>query len=542
MAIVQISRIQVRRGQKNVGSGIPQLAGGEFGWAVGTRELYIGNGSVSEGSPAVGNSKILTEHDNLFSFADQYTFQKNVATMQTGTTSMLPVARTLQERLDEKVSVKSFGASGDGSDQTVVMQRAIDQLYLNSATKGSTASRVTLEIPAGEYLLSASLKLPPYATIVGAGQDKVKITQGGNAPVFETVNSGSTPGSYAQDSSSTTLNQAQKILLKGFTIIQNTTNLGISLVSCKESTFEDLIIHGGWTSGTAAGANQNAIRMNSLSTAVSCNRNKFKNVKIKGFGTGVVSDFDVVENTFDKCEFDTLSYGVYFGANTTIGQQGMATGPQRNAFTNCEFHDIDQQGIFIHKGNFNSSNNNRFTSVGNNGGNEGNASHSIIKFTDGTALSNYSTNDFFTRTSDLSFNQNFISGYRYIPEVEGPGVFDNSYSYRFPVTQQNSAVRVLRCPGYATRNVEVEYIYKSSQVNAVREGKLDILVNLADGTASVTDDYTYLGSSSYATNIEFSVALADENSDATNDTVVISMKNTTTSDTGDILFKLRYKT
>ena len=177
MAIVQISRIQVRRGQKNVGSGIPQLAGGEFGWAVDTRELYIGNGSVSEGSPAVGNSKILTEHDNLFSFADQYTFQKNVATMQTGTTSMLPVARTLQERLDEKVSVKSFGASGDGSDQTVVMQRAIDQLYLNSATKGSTASRVTLEIPAGEYLLSASLKLPPYATIVGAGQDKVKITQ-----------------------------------------------------------------------------------------------------------------------------------------------------------------------------------------------------------------------------------------------------------------------------------------------------------------------------------------------------------------------------
>ena len=542
MAIVQISRIQVRRGQKNVGSGIPQLAGGEFGWAVDTRELYIGNGSVSEGSPAVGNSKILTEHDNLFSFADQYTFQKNVATMQTGTTSMLPVARTLQERLDEKVSVKSFGATGDGSDQTVVIQRAIDQLYLNSATKGSTASRVTLEIPAGEYLLSASLKLPPYVTIVGAGQDKVKITQGGNAPIFETVNSGSTPGSYAQDSSSTTLNQAQKILLKGLTLVQNTTNLGISLVSCKESTFEDLIIEGAWTSGTAAGANQNAIRMNSLSTAVSCNRNKFKNIKIKGFATGVVSDYDVVENVFDQCEFDTLKYGVYFGENTTIGQQGMATGPQRNIFTDCEFHDIDQQGIFVHKGNFNSSNNNRFTSVGNNGGNEGNATHSIIKFTDGTALSNYSTNDFFARTSDLSFNQNFISGYTYVPEVEGPGVFDNSYSYRFPVTQQNSAVRVLRCPGYATRNVEVEYIYKSSSVNAVREGKLDILVNLADGTASVTDDYTYLGASSYATNIEFSVALADENSDATNDTVVISMKNTTTSDTGDILFKLRYKT
>ena len=65
MAIVQISRIQIRRGQKNVGSGVPQLAGGELGWAVDTRELYIGNGSVSEGSPAVGNSKVLTESPSL---------------------------------------------------------------------------------------------------------------------------------------------------------------------------------------------------------------------------------------------------------------------------------------------------------------------------------------------------------------------------------------------------------------------------------------------------------------------------------------------
>ena len=65
MAVVQISRIQVRRGQKNIGSGIPQLASGEIGWAVDTREMYIGNGSVAEGSPSVGNTKILTEFDNL---------------------------------------------------------------------------------------------------------------------------------------------------------------------------------------------------------------------------------------------------------------------------------------------------------------------------------------------------------------------------------------------------------------------------------------------------------------------------------------------
>ena len=52
MAIVSISRIQIRRGKKNVGSGLPQLAGGEFGWAIDTQELFLGNASVAEGAPS----------------------------------------------------------------------------------------------------------------------------------------------------------------------------------------------------------------------------------------------------------------------------------------------------------------------------------------------------------------------------------------------------------------------------------------------------------------------------------------------------------
>ena len=63
MAVVSISRIQQRRGKANSGTGLPQLASGEFGWAVDTQELYIGNGSVSEGAPAVGNTRILTQLD-----------------------------------------------------------------------------------------------------------------------------------------------------------------------------------------------------------------------------------------------------------------------------------------------------------------------------------------------------------------------------------------------------------------------------------------------------------------------------------------------
>ena len=66
MAVVSISRIQIRRGRKNQGSGLPQLASGEFGWATDAQELWIGNGAVSEGSPYVGNTQILTQHDDLF--------------------------------------------------------------------------------------------------------------------------------------------------------------------------------------------------------------------------------------------------------------------------------------------------------------------------------------------------------------------------------------------------------------------------------------------------------------------------------------------
>lgn len=60
MAILQISRIQNRRGLKE---DLPQLSSAELGWSVDTRELYIGNGNVLL-SPQPGlNTRILTEHD-----------------------------------------------------------------------------------------------------------------------------------------------------------------------------------------------------------------------------------------------------------------------------------------------------------------------------------------------------------------------------------------------------------------------------------------------------------------------------------------------
>lgn len=62
MAIVQISQITNRKGlQEN----LPQLAGAELGWSVDTRRLYIGNGTLQEGAPVIGNTEILTEFSEI---------------------------------------------------------------------------------------------------------------------------------------------------------------------------------------------------------------------------------------------------------------------------------------------------------------------------------------------------------------------------------------------------------------------------------------------------------------------------------------------
>ena len=77
---------------------------------------------------------------------EQYTY-KNGTSIQTGSSSANPVQRSLQSRLDDIVNVRSFGANGDGTDQTLALRRAIDQLFLpwSSATDAdSLRKRITI--------------------------------------------------------------------------------------------------------------------------------------------------------------------------------------------------------------------------------------------------------------------------------------------------------------------------------------------------------------------------------------------------------------
>lgn len=535
MAVIQISRIQLRRGRANSGTGIPQLASGEMGWAVDTQELFIGNGSVSEGAPYVGNTKLLSEHDNLFEFARNYSYKRGQ--IQSGPTENNPVIRSLQARLDDRVSVRSFGMNGDGSDITADLQRAIDQLFL--LNKSSETSRVELILEPGTYNISNTIYLPPYATLRGAGKEKTYIRQTGSFPAFTTVNSSSTPGTPANSSTDSFDNQAQRISLKGMTI--STAGIGsiLKLQSCRNSTFEDLRIKGTWPDSSYA---PNwfvdvGIELSSLSTVVTCQDNVFKDVEIVDCGYAVQSNFDIINNTWDDCEIVRCGYGFDFGSQTLLGVSGQSFGPRNNLITNTTFEDIDRHAIWITNGSGNLSQNNKFYGVGNDGDeDEENATYSVINF---VSSGNQTSGDWFNRTNNLSLNQAYINGTPYIPEVQGGAVFESIFPNQVNLSTVGSYQKLFRLPAEGVKAYEIDYVYKSSAVNANRQGKLTITIDPVNQLANLTDDFNFIGDSAFAENLSLQAALVDENIDGTVDTLAVNVLNSTTSDDATIYFKVK---
>lgn len=171
MAVVQISRIQHRRGLQQ---DFPQLASAELGWSLDQRRLFIGNGTVEEGAPSTGVTEILTEYSDVLALSRSYTFKGLLAgfVVQTGPDANNPVIRTLQDKLDDFVSVRDFGAIGDGvADDTAAIQRALDN-PLGTATAGGQNSLFhrTVYFPAGDYLISDTIQVPPFTRLQGEGK------------------------------------------------------------------------------------------------------------------------------------------------------------------------------------------------------------------------------------------------------------------------------------------------------------------------------------------------------------------------------------
>lgn len=187
MAIVQISRIQHRRGLQQ---DLPQLSSAELGWSLDTRRLYIGNGTIEEGAPTEGVTEILTEYTDFLGLISSYTFKGTESgyTSITGTSANSPVSRTLQYVLDELVSVKHFGAVGNGLvDDTDAINRALRQIYISTLSSAYPAVRRTIRFPAGVYKITSNIVVPPNCTLVGDGKNSTIISS--NVSVIQTCDS-----------------------------------------------------------------------------------------------------------------------------------------------------------------------------------------------------------------------------------------------------------------------------------------------------------------------------------------------------------------
>lgn len=545
MAVVQISRIQHRRGRKNQGSGLPQLASGELGWAVDTQELYIGNGSVAEGAPYVGNTKLLTEHDNLFAFATNYQYRSNAGTIVTGPNDS-NINRSLQERLDDRVSIRSFGAPGDGSDQTEALQRALNQLYLNSATLATPQSRVILHVEPGNYLISSTIYIPPYVQLVGAGKQKTIFTYTGTGSAFVTSR-GPGPGDntftnedYTNSSklaANTTQAQARYIHLEGFTLNLSAGQKGITLESCRNSYFGNIEIVGSRELGTTPNYDEVAIQLDSLSSVVTCKENFFEYIDIKNIFRAVYSDFDISYNTFEHLHCFNLYNGFVFGENSILGVTGQFQGPSFNTIENSIFSDIEKQGIYIENGKNNRSVKNQFTLVGNNGGSNATPNEPVIQF---LTPDNVSLGDWFDRTSELGNNNIYLNTIAYVPEVSAEAIYDSEYTYKVEAFQSpTSFEKLFKLPADRARSFEIDYLYKSS--STTRHGVMRVTVDPVTDDINFSDDFDITGSNSnHADQLKFQ-AQGFYLGLTTNpiDTVGIMMLNSTGDNEASIYYRVK---
>jgi len=342
MPIVQISRIQHRRGKK---TDLPQLAAGELGWSIDDQRLYIGNGTVADGAPAIGNTEILTANSTAMSAAVGYVYRGYLGSASTPiiTGASGDVTRTLQQTLDDHVSVKAFGAVGDNStDDSAAIQRALDELYSDTDQDDTRARRV-LFFPAGVYRVNTAITVPPFAHIVGEGTDKSVIRNSGNNAVIVTEDDeGQTYGSIG-GSSATTPTQIQ---IENMTFRNTVAYGGVSIDNATHVYFNNCKFQGSFASGGSDASNSKGVTVRST-TALPCSNIVFDQCQFTKFARLVDLSFDVTNMKFTNCDFTTAYYGAIIGESMDGSTNGLTKGPRGVHFVNSSWATISQQAILV---------------------------------------------------------------------------------------------------------------------------------------------------------------------------------------------------
>lgn len=397
MAIVQISQITNRKGlQEN----LPQLAGAEFGWSVDTRQLYIGNGTLEEGAPVIGNTEILTEFSDIIALNTTYTYKGQAAgyTVQTGPTPTDPVVQSLQSWMDQFATVKDFGAVGDGiTDDTDAINRALYQLFCREV---NPQIRRSLFFPAGVYRVTSTILIPTYATLWGEGADN-SVIQLDDSITDSTSNAyvARTADSLQQYGVNIGTNGAAPpafitVTNMGFRNLDATTDVFL-VEDANNCNFEKVGFFGPLTATnlTTEGDFTKGVAFASTSSLI-CEQIVFNGCRISGTVYGVASDQQTKGITFTNGYFDTLYKGVNLGTNTVVNG-----GPNGIRITHNVFDNIYSEGIVFGDVSLNASGHNIFYDVGNHFGGTTTPYTAII---DIQSNNNVSISDMFERADAYS--------------------------------------------------------------------------------------------------------------------------------------------
>ena len=396
MAIVQISQITNRKG---LNIDLPQLAGAELGWSTDTRQLYIGNGTLEDGAPVVGNTEILTQFSDILNFTTTYTYKGQAAgyTVQTGPTAGTPITNSLQNWLDQFASVLDFGAVGDGTtDCTDAINRALYQLYCREV---NPQIRRSLFFPAGVYKVSGSINIPPFATLYGEGPDNsvIRLVNGSGAVpyVAQTADSLQQTGANIGSGGAITP-QYVTINNLGFSSLDPLSSIFL-VEDATNFRFQNVGFYGPMTTSTLTTDANATSGVAFISTpSLICSQIVFDSCVFNGVVWGVNNNQQIEGITFTNSQFDTLYRGIMLGTEAPS-----VTAPTGVRITSNMFNNIWYEGIvFGVYASLNASGHNIFYDVGNQfTGSTGTPATSIIKILNSN---NVSISDLFQRTNDFA--------------------------------------------------------------------------------------------------------------------------------------------
>jgi hypothetical protein len=532
MAVVQISKIQHRRGQKNSNSGIPQLSSAEFAWAVDTQELFIGNGSVAEGAPYVGNTKVLTEHDNLLELIEAYEWGRPDPTVTT------TVQRSLQSKLDEYVSVIDFGAVGDGfTDDTSAFEAAFTALFKNL----NENYRKVLLVPNGEYRFTRDLVIPAgklntvdserNIAIRGETQLGTILNIGSNSIRFTTVD-----GLEFLDFEST--NRPENVLLSNLTVERTSGQLDLSGVA--NSVVESVRFFGSYELGDQMlplTEETSAVYWFNDREGVKVDNVKFKSCMFESTGLAVkcvqTAVFDT-EVSFDNSEFFVNDTAVYINGVPTQGNHW--------TFNNCQFKEIARNAFKSTQGQGTVIQNTKFKNTGNGTNLPSTPADNTVYFGESTG------NLVINCTSDRQQAAGIVG-----PESQSFAISEvfNGNKVNFIDSNQgdiflSDSFSPLAIFSALNKFYTINYLLRLGTHS--RTGKLTMTVGEELSEVQITDEFQYSSASSESpggsimSNFEFDAVIEDNGIiPGSPDTIVLTYKNPlSTGAEGTISFDVAY--